>query len=164
MKTLIINLTGFLLILFSATVCCQEQQKKIEISGGLFKTYSINGKKIKDADELEAILMATNNKQVNESFSKARTWNSVSQVFGLAGGALIGYPLGGAIAGKKINKPVLFTGIGITSVSLLFAIQAEKHGVNAVEKYNAFIETGTKIGMYCSPNHSAIGLSIFWAR
>jgi len=136
--------------------------KKIEISGGFSKTYKIDEVKIKNLKELESILYVVCDNQVNESVSKAKTWNTSCQVFGSVGGFLIGYPLGGALAGKELNKPLLFTGIGITSIAILFAVNAEKHALAAVERYNYVVEENYKVGFWGDPFKTSCYITLRW--
>lgn len=72
-------------------------------------------------------------------FKRARLMQAGNLFFGVPAGALIGYQLGYYIPTSKLHsKPLLFTGLGLLSVSHTFALlrnRAIKKGAAAYNKY-----------------------------
>ncbi|MDQ7798836.1 MAG: hypothetical protein RDU76_07845 [Candidatus Edwardsbacteria bacterium] len=136
--------------------------KEIEISGRYFKTYKVDDIKVKNIKELGSILDQVYDSEMEESFSRGKAWNSYGQLFGIVGGALIGYPLGQAMAGNELNKPVLFAGIGVATIGFVFVMNAEEHICLAVERYNTVLYEKHKIGLRADPFNKSVYLTLSW--
>ncbi len=107
------------MVVFTLRVNAQTETelKPIEISGGLFKSYRYEGTKIKNVKEIEHIVVRLKDEEVNRSLSTAKNWNITAMVAAYSGGALIGYPVGSAVAGKKFNTPLFSSGCAIVGVN-----------------------------------------------
>mgnify|MGYP001348843408 CR=1 FL=1 len=161
-KTAFVFFVGALFLITAGISAQTAVPKKIEISGGFIKTYRMDDVKIKNVKELDQILSQVTDIEMTQSFQDGKTWNSCGQLFGIVGGALIGYPLGQAMAGKELNKPVLFTGIGITTVGLVFVMNAEKDILAAIERYNTVIDEKYPIGFGADPFNKSVYLTLSW--
>lgn len=140
----------------------QSELKEIEISGGYFKTYRVDGIKVKNIKELEEYLDQVYDSEMDESLRRGKNWFSYAQGCAIIGGGLVGYPLGQALAGKELNKPVLFSGIGLTVFGLFFTMNAENHICLAVERYNAVVDEKRRIGLKADPFNGRLCISFAW--
>jgi hypothetical protein len=77
------------------------------------------------------------NPQAFAAIQKAKTNNTLAFIAGFAGGLLVGYELGNAAAGKKVNGAVIGIGAGIIGISIPFGIAGKRHAKRAVYLYNA---------------------------
>lgn len=66
----------------------------------------------------------------------AKSNSSVSNVFGIPGGFLVGWTLGTAIGGGKANWAVAGIGAGLIAISIPFSTAYSRHAKNAVRIYN----------------------------
>ena len=138
--------------------------KKIDVSGSLFKTYSVNGKKIQSAKELETILRSLGDDQVNSSFSSAKAWNLPGQIFAAIGGGLCGYYLGSSLGGKKVDKSLLLYGAGSLGIGVICAIKAESHAKTAVDRYNAAVTKETSLRLLLDPRSGSLVATLNFKR
>jgi len=156
-------LTG---ILFSSLPLVQAQTqselKEIEISGGYFKTYRVDGIKVRNLKELEEHLYKVYDSEMDESLMRGKSCFNYAQGCAIIGGSLVGYPLGQALAGKELNKPVLFSGIGLAAVGFFLAMNAEGHICLAVERYNAIVYEKRRVGLKADPFKRSLCLSFAW--
>ena len=67
----------------------------------------------------------------------AKTNYDVGYVFGCAGGFLIGWPIGAAIAGGDANWTLAGIGAGLAIISIPFTSGYTKHAKNAIRLYNS---------------------------
>jgi hypothetical protein len=77
------------------------------------------------------------NPQALTYLKKAKTNNTISIIFGVIGGALVGYELGRAAGGGDINGAVIAAGAGCIVFSIPFSIAGGKNTKKAVNTYNA---------------------------
>lgn len=77
------------------------------------------------------------NPQAFAALQKAKTNNTLAFITGFIGGALIGYEIGNAIGGKKVNGAVIGAGAGFIGISIPFGIGGVRHTRKAVYLYNA---------------------------
>ncbi|MET0394133.1 MAG: hypothetical protein ABW019_13365 [Chitinophagaceae bacterium] len=77
------------------------------------------------------------NPQAFAAIQKAKTNNTLAFITGFIGGALIGYEIGNAVAGKKVNGAVIGVGAGFIGISIPFGIGGVKNTKRAVYLYNA---------------------------
>ena len=105
----------------------------IVIKKGISTTFLKNNKVLKPK-EIEQIISVNN--LAAETYSQAKKNIVPATIFGSAGGFLIGYPLGSAIAGGKFSFTMLGVGVGLIGVSIPFTSAYNKHTVKAVQTYN----------------------------
>ena len=132
MKSLI---TLFLSLFFVIPSFSQSiPNKEIEIQKTfLGAKFYLDGEKV-SLKRLESVLI-----DVPQSYrfvQQAKTSNIFSQIFGFAGGFLIGYPIGTAIAGGDANWNLALAGAGCLAVSIPLAIVGTNKVVKAVDLYN----------------------------
>jgi hypothetical protein len=140
----------------------QSELKEIEISGGYFKTYRVDGIKVKNIKELEEYLDQVYDSEMDESLMRGKNCFNYAQGCAIIGGALVGYPLGQALTGKEMNKPLLFSGIGLTAVGFFLVMNAEGHICLAVERYNAVVYEKRRVGFKADPFNRTLCLSFAW--
>lgn len=81
------------------------------------------------------------NQPAHAEFKKAMSNNGAAQVFGFIGGALIGWPIGTAIAGGEAEWGLAAAGAGVLLLSIPFSSGFNKHARQAITIYNS--GTGT---------------------
>lgn len=126
--------------LFLSLTCisfCSSQTIEAEKSWGSYR-YTQNGKTL-TAGELRN-QMNTNEESAN-LMKKAQVNKTFATIFGAAGGALIGYPIGTAIGGGDANWTLAGVGAGLVAVAIPFSIGANKRSKEAIDIYNYRINT-----------------------
>jgi len=102
------------------------------------------------------------NSEAFKEMKIAKSNYDVGYVFGLAGGFLVGWPIGTAIAGGEPNWTLAGIGAGLIVISIPFSTAYNKHAKNAVNFYNnAWKLTGSnnvdfKIGL----TYNGIGVRV----
>lgn len=82
------------------------------------------------------ITMQTN-PQAYQVIKSAQSANTIANIIGGIGGALVGFPIGTAIAGKDANWALAGIGAGLIGVSIPFSIKAIQKSKKAVGIYNS---------------------------
>jgi hypothetical protein len=77
------------------------------------------------------------NTQAHNLMKQARGSNTVAGVIGFFGGALMGWPVGAALAGEDMDWGIFAAGAGLTAVSIPFSISGVKKMKKAVETWNS---------------------------
>jgi hypothetical protein len=126
---------------------------------GLTTKYYHNGIPLKN-HELAGLLSL--NKLAHEEYKKAQGSNAAATIFSLAGGFLVGWPVGTAIAGGEPNWWLAVGGAGLILLSIPMTIDAKEKVYNAVEIYNEGLaqtsEVKTKLMLGFSQNGIGIRL------
>ncbi len=113
----------FLLIaLFSMSKSRAFAQDKRDSVRAVYKRGSVvvNGQNLTKPKQIGPVLLAKNNKDVELYYQKYKANRDLAGIFGFIGGALVGYPLGGAIANQPLDKGMLGAGLGVLVVGMLF--------------------------------------------
>lgn len=101
-------------------------------SGG--SSYEQNGEQLDESDMLEKL---SRNPATQHEANSAKNFATVSVVMGAAGGGLVGWPIGEAIAGAKDPKWILAAiGAGVVLVALPLSYQASLETKQAVKTHN----------------------------
>lgn len=95
--------------------------------------YFHDGKMI-NMNKLQSILKTDEN--AYSIFKPAKSSYSIATVLGVAGGALIGWPLGTAIAGRDPEWIMLGAGAVLAGISIPISIKSGKQIKKAVDAYN----------------------------
>jgi len=114
-------------------IFAQNHNDSIEIKKTLGTVYLQKGKRL-TPKQLMNITKA--NPEAYEEMKVAKTNYDVSVIFGFAGGFLVGWPLGTAIAGGDPEWTLAGVGAGLIIVSIPFTASYNKHARNAVNLYN----------------------------
>ncbi|NVN94037.1 MAG: hypothetical protein HXX18_02010 [Bacteroidetes bacterium] len=123
-----------LFLLSISQIFAQNQSDSIEIKKTFFGTiFRQNGKNLTPQ---QLINIMQPNAEAYKEMKVARTNYSFGMVFSFAGGAFMGWPLGGAIAGKKMDWTLFGIGVGLTVISIPFSIAYTNHSKNAVRNFN----------------------------
>ncbi|HMA94153.1 MAG TPA: hypothetical protein VKP30_15790 [Polyangiaceae bacterium] len=106
-------------------------------SGGFGNTYEQAGRPLDRGDMLDKLSEWEPTKADADS---AKTLGTVATVIGAVGGALVGWPIGAAIAGSR-EPPWVLAGIGagVIAVSIPFSIAAGNRVESAVESHNRLL-------------------------
>ena len=81
------------------------------------------------------------NTKAFELIKKGRTNRSFAAILGFAGGGLIGWPIGTAVAGGKANWALAGVGAGLVIIGIPISSSANKKINQAVELYNASLNS-----------------------
>ena len=92
------------------------------------------GKQLK-IKQLEELLKP--NELAYQQIRSSRSSRTIAAILGYAGGFMIGWPLGTAIAGGKPNWALAGVGAGLAAVSIPIGASANKKMKKAVSIYNA---------------------------
>lgn len=131
-----------LFILNASQAFAQQETGRIEVKENFGTTFSQDGKKLTPKQLLDITMV---NEDAYEKMKMAKINNDWGTVFGFAGGFLVGWPLGTAIAGGGPNWALAGVGAGLLVVSIPFSSAFKKHAKNAVDIYNAGVgQTGLR--------------------
>ncbi|MBL7969569.1 MAG: hypothetical protein JNK09_21395 [Prolixibacteraceae bacterium] len=83
------------------------------------------------------------NEQAYNEFKTAKSNYVAASIIGGAGGFMIGWPLGAALAGGEANWTMAGIGAGLVAISIPFNVKFNKQVKHAVEKYNEGLKTGS---------------------
>ncbi|MBK6929738.1 MAG: hypothetical protein IPH12_02340 [Saprospirales bacterium] len=113
----------------------QTSADTIEIKRTAFGTvFRSNGKTLRPRQLLH---LTQPNPEAHRYMQKAKTNYDLSFVLSFAGGFLVGYPLGTAIAGGDANWTLAGIGAGLIVVSVPFTVGYTKNAKEAARLYNA---------------------------
>jgi hypothetical protein len=117
-------------------------------------TYSLNGQDISDTIEVKKAFgvvflqkgqkltpgklleISSSNPESYKEMKIAKGNYDAGTLFGFAGGFMVGWPLGTAIAGGEPNWTLAAIGAGLIVISIPFSTSYSKHARKAVEIYN----------------------------
>ena len=111
----------------------QSKTDTIEVKNGLGVVFKQNGKNLSPRQLLK---ITESNAEAFKEMQIAKSNSSVSNVFGIPGGFLVGWTLGTAIGGGKANWAVAGIGAGLIVISIPFSTAYSRHAKNAVRIYN----------------------------
>lgn len=127
------TLTILLLILSTLQLIAQNQTDTIEVKQSFGTIFRQNGRNLTPKDLLEITKL---NAAAYQEMQVAKKNYDAASIFGFAGGFMIGWPLGAAIAGGKPNWTLAAIGAGLVVVSIPLTVAYTKHAKNAVSIYN----------------------------
>lgn len=125
-------------VFLSLTVFCQSPSDSITIKKALGTVFVQNNKNLTPKQLLE---ITKANPEAFQLMQKAKSNFDVATVFGFIGGALVGWPLGTAVAGGDPEWAMMAVGGGLIGVSIPYTIAYNKNAKRAVEIYNAGLNT-----------------------
>jgi hypothetical protein len=76
------------------------------------------------------------NPEATATWKKSRTNLTFAYIFGIIGGAMVGWELGNAISGKDVNGAVIGAGAGLVGVSIVFGINSDRKSKKAISLFN----------------------------
>lgn len=86
---------------------------------------------------------------------RAQSQNTLSSIFGFAGGAFVGYPLGQAIADGETNWVLALVGGALITVAIPLSSSSKRNLKDGVSKYNQSHKTSSRKQL--QPEASLIG-------
>ncbi len=136
-----------------------QESEKIETKRSFGVVFLQNGKKLAPKQLLE---ITKSNPEAYREMKIAKSNYDIGSVIGFAGGFMVGWPLGTAIAGGEANWTVAGIGAGLILVSIPFSTKYSKHAKNAVEIYNDGLKTPTnsKVAFNFGVTRSGIGITM----
>jgi hypothetical protein len=126
-------LTLLLTAICSVCACAQLTTDQVQYSKG--KIIYHNQRVIKPK-EIGPILLQNPSPAMPQYIKKYKTNNGMAAAFAGLGGGAVGFSLGSAIGGGKINTGVIGTGMGGILIGVLFDSFARKNLKLAVNTYN----------------------------
>ncbi|GGF26723.1 hypothetical protein [Echinicola rosea] len=129
MKKTILTL---IITLAVSALCSAQRIESQKVFGGY--QYTLNGQPI----SLKHMTIAMeSNPEAFDLIKKARANTTIASIFGFAGGALIGWPIGTAIGGEEPNWALAGIGAGLIAVAIPISSSANKKTNQAIEIYNS---------------------------
>ncbi len=101
-------------------------------SGGIF----YRGVFYNKPDDVEGILLSIPNRQVSDYLESYRTNRGVGNVLAFVGGFGMGWPVGGAIAGRKFDTGIFLGGVAVAAIGVFVSMGAIKQLKYAADSYN----------------------------
>ncbi len=121
-------------LIISISIFSQNSNDSIQIIK-LNRNYSYEqNSHVLNYQEIKEILKA--DKEATRYLKSAKLSNDISTALRWAGGFLIGYPIGGLIAGKKVNTSMLTVGIGFLVIDIPVSIAVKKNLFKSISVYN----------------------------
>jgi hypothetical protein len=133
MKKTIFTLT---LAFATMTLCIAQQIEMKKVFGGY--KFSQNNENLTMSNLVKTM---ESNQQAFELIKKAKSKNSLASIIGFAGGGLIGWPIGTAVAGGEANWTLAGIGAGLLAVGIPISLSAINKAKEAVEIYNSSLNT-----------------------
>lgn len=135
-----IKITVFVLIIFfSHTAFSQSIRDEIEVGKG--NQFYQHGKRLTQRQVLD---ITKSNAEAWQEMKRSQSNGTVGSIFDYAGGFLIGWPLGEAIAGQSPNWGMLAFGAGLAGISIPFQIASVKHARAGADLYNNSLHSTSK--------------------
>jgi hypothetical protein len=136
----VVVISGALSLAVLSLTGCAGQQKfdvssRITVrAGGLENTYEQAGMPLDRGDMLDKL---SKQEATHADAESAKTLGIVAGVIGAVGGAMVGWPIGAAVAGEK-KPPWILAGIGagLVVVSIPFAVVSGNKVESAVDTHN----------------------------
>ena len=153
MKSTIFIFAGFF-ILNANVLFAQTQKDTIEVKKANFV---MNEKKLKPK---ELLTIMQDNPESYQMMKIAKTNYDVGNVFGFAGGALIGWQLGAITGGRKINWMPFGIGGALIVAGLPFSSAYIKHAKKAVSVYNKDLNRTAYKKMQVEPGLTSNGIGL----
>ena len=124
----------FAIMLFSCmSLTGQTQSDSIVVKKRLGTVFQQNDKYLTPK---QLLTITQSNQEAFEEMKMAKKNYDVGYIFGCAGGFLIGWPIGTALAGGDANWTLAAVGAGLAAISIPFTLGYTKHAKNAVRFYN----------------------------
>jgi hypothetical protein len=133
--------TVLLCISFNLKAQSNKDTLVIKTTFSNINMYDTKGTQVSISD---AKKRASNNRTALHYFETAQMNQLFSLLFGLPGGFLIGYNMGIAAGGGKINLAYFFTGFGLIGLSFPFELAKVNNLKKAVQVYNDSLTTDKK--------------------
>lgn len=133
MKTTISIIMG---LLFTMIFCNAQKIERENYFGGY--KYTQNGKNLKMEDLVKEM---KGNPEALALIKKAKSSNNFSLFLGGAGGALVGWPLGTALAGGDANWLLAGIGAGLLVIAIPVSSSANKKSKQAIDLYNSSLSS-----------------------
>lgn len=149
-----ITLISFVIFFLNvSSIFGQNQPDSIHIKKKLGTVFIQNNKKLTPKQLLDITKM---DPEAYKEMKLAKLNYNIGNIFGCAGGFLVGWQLGTTIAGGKPNWTLAGIGAGLIVVSIPFSTLYTQHTKHAVGIYNnglkqmGFRKIDFKIGLICN--------------
>ncbi|MBU2950974.1 hypothetical protein KO493_09710 [Tamlana agarivorans] len=130
-----------------------------KVFGGYIYLQNGNHMTLKDLEKKLA-----SNQQTFDLIKTARLNNTIASIFEIAGGGLIGAPIGTTIAGGDANWALAGIGVGLIAIAIPIKLSSNKKANQAIELYNSSLNltpfNKLKPELKLMANRNGLGLSI----
>jgi hypothetical protein len=130
-----IRIVFVLAMICLCTVCSGQQISMYRTFGGVRFEYNKEDTVVVSARQVAEILSI--DPQVSAEFKLARTNSTVASIFGFAGGFLLAFPVGTAIAGGDPEWGLAAGGAACILASIPFSRAFYKRAASAIDNYNS---------------------------
>ena len=108
----------------------------IHYQNGYIYYKGINYNKPRD---IRDILLSVPNEEISTLTNAYKSNIDVGRVVAFIGGFAMGWPVGGAIAGRKFDTGLFLGGVAVTGIGFLFGAAANKNLTKAIELHNKVV-------------------------
>jgi len=164
---------------FKIHINYQQMKKATILSLLLFLSFSVFGQNVSDSISVKSLFggckiyqygqqitvsnvgtIVKPNELAYSQFQKAQSTNVISMIIGGVGGALIGYPLGGALAGKQMDWKMFGIGAALAVISIPISNKCVKQLQTSVDTYNDGLKAKPQPTIELNVKLTGSGLSI----
>jgi hypothetical protein len=148
--------SAFIFLLVASNFAQTDSIRMTKVFGGYKYFQNNQGLTVK---QLGIALEA--NPEASKLFQQAKPNGTAATIFGMAGGFLVGWPIGTAIAGGKPSWELAGIGAGLIVISIPFSSAFNKKTKEAVSIYNqgnktSTIRKRTELKFNVSPNQVGV--------
>ncbi len=134
-----VSVTAVQAIVFDNTTSTQTDTIRLEEKPKAYTSFQ-NGLElnIKQLQSFQNVIH-----QAVQNTKTAQSSNTLATIFSYAGGFLIGWPIGTAIAGGKPNWVIAGVGVGLVGISVILIHDAKNKARKVVNEHNSSITSNT---------------------
>ena len=126
--------TWFIIMIFLASIATGHSQK-IEVKENWWGTTVSQNDQNLEFTEIQRALQK--NQEAFALISNAGSNRTIGAIIGMAGSALIAFPIGEAVAGEDFNWTMAGIGAGFLGLSIPFNSITKQFSIRAIDSYNA---------------------------
>ncbi len=138
-----------LFLVISLFLLANSQTSQAQVADTLYLKSTFWGNKFYKGDTIYGINAVLEELAANEQpynlMLNAKKDNTFAQIFGAAGGLLIGWPLGTAISGGEPKWYLAGIGAGLVAISIPLSINFRKKANQALHDHNALMANSARL-------------------
>jgi hypothetical protein len=153
----------FLAFIFISSSLFSQTVDSIIVKTRLLSTdYYYAGSKLNSIKSISRVVR--DNPKAISKIKAAETLATVGNIFGFAGGFLIGWPIGSAMSGEEANWNLAYAGGLIAFLGILYEFNSSSSVHDAVDIYNSSIQKSgkpkdtTTLDFYLAPTRVGLAL------
>ena len=132
LRKVLLCIVGLVLCITASLQAQSDSIRVVKVFGGYkFESNNIT------LSYVDMQAMMKNDAEACQYLDKAKSSAFIANIFGMAGGALIGFPIGTALGGGKPNWVLAGVGCGLIIIAIPIISSSNKNALIAVNKYNS---------------------------